>query len=144
MDNSDSAVVSRFRVSCMIIVLAYILLLGSSALYSFYTGQQSITPLLLTGALFLLSIPFILKDWIRYWKIAQKSGGSGIVNDELFRSHNAKAMNIGFVSLLISQLALILFDQLVGPIDVTIAAIFSLILGIGVCLASLITLELRA
>lgn len=144
MDNSDAAVVSRFRIICMIIVLAYVVLLGSSALYSIYTGQQSSVLLFTTGGLFLLSIPFILKDWIRYWKIAQKSGSTGIINDELFRLHNTKAMNIGFVSLLTSQLALLLFDQLVSPIDVTIAAIFSLVLGISVCLASLITLELWA
>ena len=142
MNNSDSAVVSRFRVICMIIMLAYVSLLGSSGLYFLYTGQQSLTLFLIPNVLFLLSIPFILKDWIRYWKISKRSESSGIVNDELFRLHNVKAMNIGFISMLMSQLALILFDIIISPIDGTIAGLFSLVLGGCATLFSLIMLEL--
>lgn len=144
MDNSDSAIVTRFRISCMIIMLMYVLLLGSSALYAFYTGQQSPHLLYITCGLFLLSIPLILKDWIRYWKIARKSGGSNVIDDELFQLNNAKAMNIGFISLMISQVALLISGFFINSIDVTIASIFSLVFGGSVCLASLIVLEIRA
>lgn len=136
MNNDPSAIISRFHLSSMLIVLLMILGMGIGVLYSLLAGQQVIdnqTGGIVLTAVFVLWAIVNRKDWWAYFKLYQQN--KQMVHDERFEHHNHIAAKISFVALIVSNFSLLLIDLALYPLSASFVAVFSLIFGLSAFLS---------
>ena len=85
---------------------------------------------------------FIMKDWRVYHKLYKNN--NKLINDERFQGHSNLAAKISFISLISSNLLLLIIDLSLFSLSAPFISVFSLVLGASVYLLSHIILELRA
>jgi hypothetical protein len=118
--------------------------MSTAVFYSILVNQTQIntqTWALVTSSISILWLFFNVKDWIAYYKLYKNQ--NHLINDERFQHHSSKAAKIGFITLMISNLSMLIIDLSLFSLGVVVTSLFSLVSGISAYLIAHITLELR-
>ncbi|MEP1383058.1 MAG: hypothetical protein ABJK64_04610 [Paraglaciecola sp.] len=144
MKNDNFSIISRFHVSSMSCCLFLILSMSTAIFYSMLVNQTQIniqTWMLVTLSICTSWLFFNVKDWKAYYKLYKNQ--NHLINDERFQNHSNKAAKLGFITLMISNLSMLIIDLFVFSLGVGFTSLFSLVSGLSAFLIAHIILELR-
>lgn len=144
MKKDSFAIISRFHVSSMSLVLFLILSMGMRTLYSMLGNSISTDTevwMMITWTVCIIWLLFFIKDWIAYYKLYRDY--NYLIQDERFRYHSYKAAKLGFIALVTSNFSILIVDLSFYSLSAAFASVFSLVFGVSVYLLAHITLELQ-